>query len=173
MGHDGAVVVSKPIKRRRDGSLQVRLPTAGVNLLRDAIGSLLDRLDPADEQQVRLFPRAYADDADEARFRELTHGYLIAAKQASMRILSELLEEARSGRGEVSELILDDDQVSALLGCLNDLRLVLGTMLGVTDDAQPTGLLRPDDPEAAQVNAYLWLGALQEGLLEVLLAEQA
>jgi hypothetical protein len=70
--------------------------------------------------------------------------------------LAPLLE--RGGR-----LALDRDQVDAWLGTLNDLRLVLGTRLEVTED---TELEAPhDDPHAQALLVYGWLGWLQESLL--------
>ncbi len=60
-------------------------------------------------------------------------------------------------------LALDRDQVDAWLGTLNDLRLVLGTRLEVTED---TPLELPDDdPRAQALLVYGWLGWLQESLL--------
>jgi len=162
--------VSKPVKRRRDGSLLVKLPSAGVAMLRDALTGLEATLDPGAPEQVRLFPRAYADDADEAHFQEMTRSYLLESKRSAIRIVGGSLDRGHR-RGEIVELILAPDEVTALLGSLNDLRLVIGTLLEVTDDEQPRGLLPPDDPDAARVNSYLWLGAVQETLLETLLEE--
>jgi hypothetical protein len=58
---------------------------------------------------------------------------------------------------------LDRDEVDAWLGTLNDLRLVLATRLGVTEqtDLDPA----PDDPQAQALLIYGWLGWLQESLL--------
>lgn len=162
--------MSKPVKRRRDGTLVVKLPAAGIVMLRDALTGLERTLDPAAPEQVRLFPRAYADDGDEQRFEELTRGYLLAAKRDAMRIVSGVLDRA-SGRGETVELVLAPEEVQALLGSVNDLRLVVGTLLEVTDDEQPRALLPPEAPDAARVNSYLWLGAVQEAVLDTLLAE--
>lgn len=162
--------MSKPVKRRRDGTLLVKLPAAGVSMLQDALSGLQATLDPGAPEQVRLFPRAYANDDDEAHFEEMTRGYLIASKRDAIRIVAAVLERAHA-KGEIIELILHPDEVTALIGSLNDLRLVIGTLLEVTDDEQPRGLLPPDDPDAARVNSYLWLGAVQETLLETLLEE--
>jgi hypothetical protein len=48
---------------------------------------------------------------------------------------------------------------------VNSLRLVLGTLLDVTeDDAEPE--LDEDDPVSAQWNLYGWLGWLLEWIVE-------
>lgn len=163
-------MIGKPVKRRRDGSLLVRLPANGVQLLRDALQGLLDTLDPEAPEQVRLFPRAYADDAEEARFRDLTRGFLLAAKEGAIRRVLSAIE--RAGRkGETVELVLERDDVDPFLGAINDVRLVVGTILEVTDEEQPHELLPPDDPDAPRVASYLWLGVVQETVLETLLGE--
>ena len=54
-------------------------------------------------------------------------------------------------------------------GCLNDLRLVLGTRLGVTDEAGGRGPWPDDDdPRAPAMVAYHWLTYLQDTLVEAL-----
>jgi hypothetical protein len=58
------------------------------------------------------------------------------------------------GRG--GRLALDRDQVDAWLGTLNDLRLVLGTRLEVTEDTELD--VPDDDPHAQALLVYGWLG---------------
>lgn len=54
---------------------------------------------------------------------------------------------------------------------LNDLRLAIGTRLDITDEEDADLLYRlPDeDPRKPMVMAYLWLGGLQETLVETLM----
>ena len=59
---------------------------------------------------------------------------------------------------------LDDDQLVAWLAALNDLRLALGSMLGVTEEAEPP----VDDADQAEWIAYMYLGALQSELIDLL-----
>ena len=47
---------------------------------------------------------------------------------------------------------------------LNDLRLALGTRLGVTED-EPTDI-DPADPRAQSWAVYYWLTALQDALVQ-------
>ncbi len=58
------------------------------------------------------------------------------------------------------------------LGALNDLRLTIGARLEITDEDDGEALFRlPDeDPRKPMVMAYLWLGGLQETLVEALMA---
>ena len=116
---------------------------------------------PEDPALARLLPDAYADDAQAASdFRRFTEQDLREGKRAGagtvLATLAPLL-----GRG--GRLVLNRDQVDAWLGTLNDLRLVLGTRLEVTED---TDLDVPEDhPHAQALLVYGWLGWLQESLL--------
>ncbi len=116
---------------------------------------------PEDPALARLLPNAYADDDQAAaEFRRFTERDLREGKRANagtvLATLTPLL-------GKGGRLALDRDQVDAWLGTLNDLRLVLGTRLEVTDD---TPLEVPDDdPRAQALLVYGWLGWLQESLL--------
>ena len=55
------------------------------------------------------------------------------------------------------------------LGALNDLRLTLGSRLEVTEEDEEGLYALPDsDPRKPLVMAYLWLGGMQESLLEAM-----
>ncbi len=64
---------------------------------------------------------------------------------------------------------LKTEDAQAWLRALNDVRLSLGVVLGVTDDFDDQMEdLSDDDPRAAYVGVYQWLGYLQESLVESL-----
>ncbi|MEX2291845.1 MAG: DUF2017 domain-containing protein [Mycobacteriales bacterium] len=116
---------------------------------------------PADPALARLLPDAYGDDeAAAGDFRRYTEGDLRAGKRANATVLLSTLAPL-AGRG--GRLVLDRDQAAAWLGCLNDLRLVLGTRLGVTEETELDP--RDEDPRAQALQVYGWLGWLQESLL--------
>jgi hypothetical protein len=124
---------------------------------------------PDDPALARLLPDAYGDDAAAAtEFRRFTEADLRAGKRANasavLASLAPLVE--RGGR-----LVLDRDQADAWLGCLNDLRLVLGTRLEVTEETEVDP--RSDDPRAQALQVYSWLGWLQESLLSCLVPRSA
>jgi hypothetical protein len=116
---------------------------------------------PEDPALARLLPDAYADDDEAAsEFRRFTEHDLRGGKRANAgTVLTTLVPLL--GRG--GRLSLDRDQVDAWLGTLNDLRLVLGTRLDVTDDTELD--VPEDDPHAQALLVYGWLGWLQESLL--------
>ena len=116
---------------------------------------------PEDPALARLLPDAYGDDAAAAtEFRRYTEGDLRAGKRANA---SALLASLAPLVGQGGRLVLDRDEADAWLGCLNDLRLVLGTRLEVTEETEL--VVDDDDPRAHAVQVYGWLGWLQESLL--------
>ena len=117
---------------------------------------------PDDPVLARLLPDAYRGDPEAASdFRRYTDAELRTAKRAAARTVLASLPE---GGGT---MVLDRDQCDAWLGCLNDVRLALGTVLAVTDDLDPSDL-EPDDPRIEPLQVYGWLGWLQESLLSCL-----
>jgi len=118
---------------------------------------------PADPALGRLLPDAYSGDAGAAaEFRRYTDADLRAGKRAHAETVLAVLEPATTDGGR---LPLTREDADAWLGALNDLRLVLGTRLDVTEEM-------PDSPgdEARDraLHLYAWLGYLQESLLAVL-----
>ncbi|MGW1931481.1 DUF2017 domain-containing protein [Streptomyces sp. NPDC001919] len=132
---------------------------------------------PSDPALKRLFPDAYGDDSEELRaaasdFRRFTENDLRARKREDalgvVRALDALSADAAGEGGAVLKLTPDESR--AWLGALNDLRLTIGTRLEVTDDEGEQLYRLPDsDPRKPMVMAYLWLGALQESLVETLM----
>ena len=116
---------------------------------------------PSDPALARLLPDAYrGDDEAAGEFRRFTEQDLRTGKRTNAgTVLAGLAPHLERG----GKLALDRDDVDAWLGTLNDLRLVLGTRLEVSDDGEPD--LPDDDPRAAALQVYGWLGWLQESLL--------
>ncbi|MGW2839821.1 DUF2017 domain-containing protein [Streptomyces sp. NPDC001493] len=133
---------------------------------------------PADPALARLFPDAYGNDDKELReasseFRRFTEIDLRARKREDALAVVRSLDSVTADEDGSGELRLTADESRQWLGALNDLRLTIGTRLEVSDDdqGQEGSLYRlPDsDPRKPMVLAYLWLGALQETLVETLL----
>ncbi|MET9347845.1 DUF2017 domain-containing protein [Streptomyces termitum] len=132
---------------------------------------------PSDPALRRLFPDAYGDDTEELRsaaadFRRFTENDLRARKREDALTVVRALDGFAAGDPEETALLkLTPDECRAWLGTLNDLRLTIATRLEITEDEESERLYRlPDsDPRKPMVMAYLWLGALQESLVETLL----
>jgi len=150
------------IERTGDGSYALRLTEQERTLLRFLPGELRSLLEaePDDPGLRRLFPRAYEDDRDEAAFRELMGNELLAGRTRALEVLAETAKAER----------LTSEQAQAWLTALNDLRLVLGTRLDVSDESLLEDLAE-DDPLAPELALYAYLSWLQEQLVEALSAE--
>ncbi|MFP8884861.1 DUF2017 domain-containing protein [Streptomyces mangrovi] len=134
---------------------------------------------PSDPVLARLFPDAYGGpgagmDAGTreaaAEFRRYTENDLRARKREDgLAVVRTLDSLATTGEGG-AVLTLTPEQSRQWLGALNDLRLAIGARLEITEDEDGDELYAlPDgDPRKPMVMAYLWLGALQESLVETL-----
>ncbi|MEU4133943.1 DUF2017 domain-containing protein [Streptomyces wuyuanensis] len=137
---------------------------------------------PSDPALARLFPDAYGEPEAEggedeelrefsAEFRRFTENDLRARKRDdALAVVRNLDALTAAGEGGAILKLTAEDSLH-WLGALNDLRLTIGTRLEVTDDDETGDLYRlPDsDPRKPMVMAYLWLGALQETLVETLM----
>ncbi len=120
---------------------------------------------PDDPALARLFPDAYGDDeAAATEFRRYTESDLRAGKRATAGAALDMLLPMTAAGGK---LALDRDECDAWLSWLNDIRLVLGTRLEVTEDTYEEDL-SPEDPRREVMQVYGWLGWLQESLLSCL-----
>lgn len=123
---------------------------------------------PEDEVLARLFPNAYADDEESAgEFRRFTEPGLRNQKVANAeQVLDSLGDPEYSDRVTVE---LRPDEALAWLRTLTDLRLALGTRLGVEqDDEERWAKLSYDDRDRQVYGVYTWLGYLQETLISTL-----
>jgi hypothetical protein len=123
----------------------------------DELVAINDVLDGDDPLVQRLFPAGYRGDAEAAAdFRELTQ----------LSLQRERRDRYVSCRGDLpgggGRLAFTDESAHRWLLVVNDMRLAVGTRLGVTaEPADPD----PGDPEYPAYLAYHWLTALQDGLL--------
>lgn len=143
---------------------------------------------PSDPALARLFPDAYGgpDELTEsdgkseeelrelsAEFRRFTENDLRSRKREDALAVVRTLDALSPAGGGGAVLTLTAEECRSWLGSLNDLRLTIGTRLEVSDeDEDEDGSLYrlPDsDPRKPMVMAYLWLGALQETLVESLM----
>jgi uncharacterized protein DUF2017 len=113
---------------------------------------------------ARLLPDAYRDDPEKAgEFRKYTESSLREAKKYFAQTLLETLP------AEGGKVRLTGDQARDWLRALNDIRLMFGVRLEVTEDFEDQlAALDPKDPRAAAFEVYGWLGAVQESLVRAL-----
>ena len=142
--------------------MELTLPEHERALLADLVAQLVTVLeggDPGDPAVARLLPSAYPDDEEAAaEFRRFTADDLTARKVANARRVLDDLGPPPTSR-------LDEAGQQSWLRTLTDLRLVLGSRLGVTDE----GPAPTDDPAALVMHdVFDWLGYLQESLVQAL-----
>ncbi|MGD0705318.1 MAG: DUF2017 domain-containing protein [Trebonia sp.] len=113
---------------------------------------------------ARLLPDAYRDDPEKAgEFRKYTESSLREAKKYFAQTLLETLPP------QGGKVRLTGDQARDWLRALNDIRLMFGVRLEVTEDFEDQlAALDPKDPRAAAFEVYGWLGAVQESLVRAL-----
>jgi hypothetical protein len=142
----------------RKGRYELRLPDEERELVRQLLGELrmLLSLGGDDPRLRRLYPSAYADDAEhEEEYRRLTREELESGRLAA---LDTVLATAGA-----EELTLEE--LTAWMHAVNALRLVLGTMLDVGEE-DPFDI-DPDDPDARSHMLYGYLGLLLEEIVQV------
>jgi hypothetical protein len=138
---------------RGRGGYVLRIPSPE----RELICRLLDELrelltaDTAPPATVRLFPVVHPDDAErEAEYQRLMRDELVASRLASIERVKEVL----AGTGK--KVTLTDEQLTSLMQAVNGIRLVLGTILEVTEDDEVVEI--EDHIPEYQLYAYLsWL----------------
>ena len=143
-----------PVRRARDG-YALNIDHDEVDLLRRLLDELRGLLvDPAaspDALTTRLFPPAHPDDPEqEAEYQRLMRDDLVTSRLAALDVVDEALAANRH---------LADDEITRFMQSVNSLRLVLGTMLGVTDDPDADEVSAGyEDSAEYQLYGYLsWL----------------
>ena len=66
------------------------------------------------------------------------------------------------------EIVLDDAAAEVWLAAFNDIRLVIGSRIGITEDAEDFEGLAPDDMRVLAYGLYVLLTSLQDSLVEAL-----
>jgi hypothetical protein len=156
---------SAPVRRHDDGFVIDIGAEEGalVRRLISELRSLLTDPEPDEEAQaliVRLFPAAYLDDDEkEAEYQRLMRDELVQSKLGSF----DLVDEALGGDAAP----VDEGRLIAFMQSVNSIRLVLGTMLGVTDDPDADEVT-PGLEDSAEYHLYGYLSWLLEWCVRAL-----
>lgn len=141
---------------RSDGRFDVELSTES----RDGLVNLADQLEQLlttdGPETRRLFPTAYHNDPEkDAGYRIFARDQLIEKRKDAIGLLRE------TARADT----LSEEDLGAWMGVMNDIRLVLGTMLDVSEDDHDIDL---DAPDAGLQLIYRQLGELVHRAVEAL-----
>ena len=144
-----------PIRRRRDGTYTVDLGPHDRELLVAMCDQMRDLLTSGDPSLVRLFPSPYGDDTE----RNEGYAALVVPELTERRLAA--LETVRS-TAQSSQLTAEE--LSAWMRSVNDVRLVLGTILEVDESGEaPSG-----DDDADRYAMYEYLGMLLEVIVRAM-----
>lgn len=153
-----------PVRRsRRGGGFDVRISGRE----RDVLATLPETLravvtsgDAGDPVARRLFPSAYLDDEEASReFDEVVHDDLLERRLAAIATFERTVRANH----------VTEDELIDWLAALNDIRLVLGVRLAVTEES--TGAdFAGDEETATAFELYRYLSYLEEHVVEALSA---
>lgn len=134
------------VRRVGDGTYRLRISDDERDLIMSLVSQLRDMLVSEETDGLqRLFPPGYANDEErEQEYRVLTHDELLEKRLAAVDVVEHT----------IAQTSLDEDQVNAWMGAINDLRLVLGTRLDVSEEMEDVAL---DDPRAPGFAVYHYL----------------
>lgn len=148
--------------RRTRGGYEVHISDEERELVSQLIPQLRDLLlatggDPtADPTVRRLFPAAYPDDAErDTEYHALMRDDLLARHLEQLDVL-----EQSAGADRLTE-----EELHAWIGAVNDLRLVLGTRLDVSEDDTGDDL-DESSPDQVPLAVYHYLGHLLGELVD-------
>ena len=149
-----------PVRRTRQGDFELRLDGGDRDVLRGLPGQLrelLEREDPSSDPAVaRLYPAAYPDDPlRNLEYEQVAGDDLTAGRLAAIDRMEATLDADR----------LSEDDVLAWLGVCNDLRLVLGSRLDITEETTQRDFAR-EDPRSRAYALYTYLTWLVDAIVE-------
>ena len=148
------------VRRSRDGTFQLKITDEERDLVASLASQLRDvLLSEEQEGTERLFPPGYANDEKlNEEYSAITHDELLTKR----------LESVDTVEQTVTRTSLTQEELNAWMGAVNDLRLVLGTRLDVTEDMDAVAL---DDPRAPAFAVYQYLTFLLSEIVHALAGE--
>ncbi|HWC34846.1 MAG TPA: DUF2017 domain-containing protein [Mycobacteriales bacterium] len=122
---------------------------------------------PQDPVLARLLPNAYRDDdAAAGEFRRLMDSDLRAQKCLALQQVIDDLAGAGGRKGGQLRLELPEAAAERWLYALTDVRLALGTTLGVTEDMdEERRSAEPGSSRHLQLGVYDWVTWLQDAMV--------
>lgn len=152
-----------PIRVGRNGTYLLCIDTEDRRSLLRLLDELRDTLlddnevnDTTTDKFRRLFPTAYHNDPElDVEYQRLMKGELLASRLDSLSSARAALERTPDD----DTIILTPDELDVLTRSINNLRLVLGTMLDV-QESDDSNDIPNDDPARLHYHLYSYLGWL-------------
>ncbi|HEY2814495.1 MAG TPA: DUF2017 family protein [Acidimicrobiales bacterium] len=150
-------MLKRTVRRTRDGSFQMRLTDDERDLVANLASQLRELLVSEEQDGLeRLYPPAYANDEErDAEYQSMVHDELLEKRLASVDVVEQT----------ATATSLTEEEVTAWMGAINDLRLVLGTRLDLSEETNGFPL---DDPRAPAYAVYQYLTHLLAEIVHAL-----
>jgi len=157
----------KPPIERVGADFRINLEFEERDLIHRLMGEFrtLLHLPGDDSRLVRLFPTAYHQACDremDEEYQRLMREELVASRLKGLELIEDFLATPDGGTPRLSE-----GQMAAFLQALNGVRLVLGTMLDVSED-HDIGEIGDDHPLAGEYQLYDFLSWLLDWTVRAL-----
>lgn len=146
----------KPPVERTGITFRLNLQEEERDLIRRLMGELRTLLlGPSDDQRMRrLFPAAYHQQGDremDDEYQRLMREDLVASRLVGLGVIDECLDTAGKNSASLTEV-----QLLAFVQALNGVRLVLGTMLDVSEE-HDLDEIADDHPRVGEYHLYAFL----------------
>jgi hypothetical protein len=148
------------IRRVRGGTIRIDLPDHERELLQRVLPQLRELLtgDERDERTRRLFPVAFPDDTEaESEYQRYMHSELVTSRLSALDAVE----------STVTAKELTEEQAVAWMQSINSVRLVLGSLLDVSEELELDSL-PADHPQIETYALYAYLSMLLGELVEAL-----
>lgn len=153
-----------PVVARENDMFEITLSSDDRSTLLRFVDQLSEILvmGPDDARLRRLFPTAYHENPEhDAEYQGYMRDELTQSRAASIVVVKEVLESTE---------LITSSQLHAFMTVLNNLRLVLGTLLDVGEDELEDDI-DENDPAFGQWQLYGYLGWLLEWTISALSGE--
>lgn len=145
------------LSAQSDGTYTLRMGQNEREVIQSLLPQMRELITQRDSAAWRLFPNAYQDDAEKAaEYEELVGDDLRKRRLESIAIVEQTIEADT----------LTEDQIQAWMGAVNDLRLVLGTRLDVTEESEMEDY--NTDNSQFLFSAYAYLGMVLEEIISAI-----
>ncbi len=153
-----------------DGLIEIRLDETEADILlalSKRLDSIVGEADTAGDSVLRrLRPDAYPDDRlAEEEFRDSVGRSIDQDRHETAGLVADALDRGRLPDGSVRAQV-DADGADAFVKSINQIRLTVGTLLGIENDDNTFESLDRDDPMYPQASVYMWLGYVLECLIQ-------
>lgn len=151
-----------PVERTKEGDFELQISQGERDLLKGIPVQLRDLLENGDRERdpalLRLFPDAYRDDPERSsEYSEMVGGELRSGRLSAAAVMERTIDAER----------LSEEEITAWLSSINDVRIVMGTRLDVTEETRAEDF-EGDEDRGGAFAVYLYLTYLEDHIVTAL-----